>query len=135
MNVSRGPIRRAYRSIGLDAQACLRCQWRSFYFSHRRLAEPAKKAPIAEKALPIVQPPPENPLADAPKAYGKSVDQFEPKPLNRPIGLQRPPRAGENSGLDSRSWKQKRDDFVDYDKHLERRKQLYADYTPIETLC
>ncbi|RAL63741.1 hypothetical protein DID88_003388 [Monilinia fructigena] len=65
-------------------------------------------------------------LDEAPRASGKRVENFTPKPLDRAIGLPNPPRVGENSGLDTRTLKQKRDDFVNWDKHLEKRKKLTA---------
>ncbi|KAL8787134.1 MAG: hypothetical protein Q9213_002350, partial [Squamulea squamosa] len=49
---------------------------------------------------------------------------FTPKPLSRPIGVLYPPNPGENSGIDPRSWREKRDDLFDYNKHLVRRKEL-----------
>jgi hypothetical protein len=112
MQLSRRSLRTAYASI--EASSCLLCQWRSFSISYRR---------YAEKDTPAKPP---SPLDDAPRAYGKAVDHFTPKPLNRPIGLPNPPRPGENTGVDRRTLKERRDDFVDYDKHLIRRKQLYA---------
>lgn len=128
--------RRQLRSANLtyDISGCMLCQWRSFSISYRRLDEkkPAKSSPPASAPASVIPknstPPtvPESPLQDAPRAYGKAHSKFDPKPLNRPIGLPKPPQAGENTGIDSRTWKQRRDDFVNYDKHLERRKQLYG---------
>ncbi|KAF6841345.1 f1f0 atp synthase assembly protein [Colletotrichum plurivorum] len=60
----------------------------------------------------------------APRAYGKKIKDFTPEPLPRPIGMSHPPHPHDNSGVDRRSLQQRRDDFVDYDKHLVRRKEL-----------
>ncbi|KAL8776072.1 MAG: hypothetical protein Q9194_003391 [Teloschistes cf. exilis] len=51
-------------------------------------------------------------------------DERDLKPLSRPIGVPHPPQRGENSGIDTRSWSEKRKDSFDYDKHLVRRKEL-----------
>jgi ATPase complex subunit ATP10 len=117
MILSRRPLWSA--KIKLDSAACMLCQWHSFSTSYRRLAEKEIATPAPENA-----PPPTSPLEDAPRAYGKAVEEFTPKPLNRPIGFPKPPRAGQNTGIDNRSWSQRRADFVDYDKHLARRKEL-----------
>ena len=116
MQLSRRPLRVPYASF--EASSCLFCQWRSFNFSYRR---------HAERDIPAKPP---SPLDGAPRAYGKAVDNFTPKSLNRPIGLPKPPRSGENTGIDRRTFKERRDDFVDYDKHIVRRKQLYASFCP-----
>ncbi|KAI1759740.1 ATP10 protein-domain-containing protein [Hypoxylon sp. FL1150] len=123
---------------------CLVCQLsqpRAFSTSYRLLAEHNSTAakttnkqasdskaqtttatpPNAPKPPKIISP---SPLEDAPRAYGKRVEEFTPKPLSRPIGMPSPPQPGENTGIDSRTLKQRRDDFVNYEKHLERREQL-----------
>lgn len=97
------------------------CQWRSFSTPYRRLAEKETPAPADPQNAP---PRPPSPLGDAPRAYGKAVEEFTPKPLNRPIGFPQPPKAGQNTGIDHRSWSQRRADFVNYDKHIARRKEL-----------
>ncbi|CAG8973987.1 hypothetical protein HYALB_00011565 [Hymenoscyphus albidus] len=117
---------------GIDAATCMGCQWRAFGTSYRQFA--AKRAPKPKSVAPAPAPAPTpaekaspsipSPLEDAPRAYGKSLDEFVPKPLLRPIGIPYPPQPGQNSGIDTRSIKQRRDDFVDYNKHLARRKEL-----------
>ncbi|KAL4809609.1 ATP10 protein-domain-containing protein [Aspergillus unguis] len=44
--------------------------------------------------------------------------------LDRPIGSGIPPQEGQNTGIDKRSWGKRRDDFVNYERHIERRKEL-----------
>jgi ATPase complex subunit ATP10 len=122
MILSRIPLRPS--NIGFESAACIACQWRSFTVSYWRLAEKGAPPAPSPTATPEAPSPPPSPLAEAPRSYGKAVSEFTPKPLSRPIGLNSPPRPGENAGVDTRTWKQRRDDFVDYEKHLVRRKQL-----------
>ncbi|KAI1312554.1 ATP10 protein-domain-containing protein [Xylaria venustula] len=107
-------------------------QPRAFSTSHRRLAgQPATPKPAPKPAAATLKDGPRpptiiapSPLADAPRSYGKRLEEFTPTPLSRPIGLPYPPQVGQNTGLDFRTLKQRRDDFVNYDKHLERRENL-----------
>lgn len=119
--------------------ACLRCQWRTFHTTYPRLSgaspQPSKTPKPVNEEKYVAAPPPapaqlppteSEPLAGAPRSYGKRVESFKPTTLARPIGLPKPPKAGENTGIDTRTAKQKRDDFVDFQKHMRRREELYG---------
>ena len=54
----------------------------------------------------------------------KRGDDFKPPVLQHALGLPERPQPGQNSGVDKRTWRQRRDDFHNYEKHLQRRKQL-----------
>ncbi|KAL2108411.1 hypothetical protein VUR80DRAFT_3835 [Thermomyces stellatus] len=110
---------------------CLFCQWhRALSTTPQRClpeSKPSTTGPDAapEPPKPAPEPPaPAGASIDAPRSWGKRVDEFTPQPLPRPIGMNAAPVPGENTGLDLRTLRQRRDDFVDYDKHLLRRKQL-----------
>lgn len=118
--------------------ACLLCQWRSFSISYRRLAdkppapgpEPAPESKPTPGAAPVINGTgktgvEDGPLTNAPRAYGKKFTDFTPTPLSRPIGMNYPPRAGQNTGVDKRSLKERHADFTNYEKHLQRREYLY----------
>lgn len=112
----------ALNGLAKRPSACFFCQWRrGFTTSPARPAKPAAGTSMDPKAAVAGVP------IEAPRSYGRRVDGgFTPKPLPRPIGMPLPPNAGENTGIDRRTLGQRRADFVDYDKHIERRKELYV---------
>ncbi|KAI9872123.1 MAG: Mitochondrial ATPase complex subunit atp10 [Pleopsidium flavum] len=101
------PSSLSFQSFGSRSEVCLLCQCRRLWLISRRNA--STSPPSSRVASP---------------STAKDDEEFTPKPLNRPLGLPKPPRAGENTGIDSRTWRQRRNDFVNYEKHIERRKQL-----------
>ncbi|KEY71049.1 hypothetical protein S7711_00873 [Stachybotrys chartarum IBT 7711] len=122
----------ASRKLGTALQAlprrsltCTLCQWR------RTFAATALRPATTQKPGTGTEMDPRAGIAgtpiEAPRSYGKRTEgTFTPKPLPRPIGMPLPPRVGENTGLDHRTLKQRREDFVDYEKHVARRKELTA---------
>ncbi|GJC92373.1 ATP10 protein [Colletotrichum higginsianum] len=119
MAMFMGPSRRAF--------PCTVCSWRRHLSTSRPFLADKSPAPApAPDAAPSEPVKPDLPgsAIHAPRAYGKRVKDFTPQPLPRPIGMAHPPHPEDNSGVDRRSLKQRRDDFVDYDKHLVRRKEL-----------
>jgi hypothetical protein len=84
----------------------------------RFLSTPGPPIPKPSQTLPPVDRLPED---------EKDLRKSKPPQLVRPIGMLLPPQPGENSGVDTRSWTERRDDFVNYDKHLTKRKRLFVD--------
>ncbi|KKA30751.1 hypothetical protein TD95_002597 [Thielaviopsis punctulata] len=86
----------------------------------------APDAPPEAQPKPAPKPKPvqESAVISAPRSYGKKVNEFTPQPLPKPIGMLSPPRPGQNTGIDTRSIQQKREDLTNWDKHLERREFL-----------
>ncbi|OJJ49685.1 hypothetical protein ASPZODRAFT_128191 [Penicilliopsis zonata CBS 506.65] len=66
----------------------------------------------------------QNPSPTANPSSKPGDEDFVPPSLDRPIGTVIPPEEGQNTGIDKRTLGERRDDFVNYDKHLERRKEL-----------
>lgn len=63
-------------------------------------------------------------ISKIPIPKGVKDEKFIPQALSRPLGLISPPRPGQNSPIDQRTWQEKKRDFASYDRALERR-QIY----------
>ena len=111
----------------LLAQLSIQCRTANQYLLQCRLAS-SVGAPQGSK-LPSSKT--QSSKLKVPKAPESKEKENVPKPLSRPLGLPAPPRPGQNDGLDKRTWRERRDDFLNYDKHLERRRNLFA--TPYVT--
>ena len=102
------------------------CSSQSPSTSQRCLASVPKRPP---PALPATPPPSQRdrrPRVQHDNASDdeEKEDDHTPRPLMRPLGMPEPPQPGSNSGRDQRSLRTRRDDFVDYNKHLARRAQM-----------
>ncbi|KAG5970709.1 hypothetical protein E4U55_001484 [Claviceps digitariae] len=114
--------RRPATSSALSATTCLGCQCRRSFTAtaQRRRTEPPASGTSMDPKSQI-----QGTLIEAPRSYGERVNgNFVPKPLPRPIGMPLPPLAGENTGIDTRSLKQRKEDFANYENHIARRKEL-----------
>jgi mitochondrial ATPase complex subunit ATP10 len=61
-------------------------------------------------------------ISRIPIPRGVTGENFTPSVLARPLGLEHPPRPGENSPIDSRSLRERHQEFTSYEKALERRR-------------
>ncbi|KAH0566076.1 hypothetical protein GP486_000514 [Trichoglossum hirsutum] len=109
-----------------DLNLCLFCSsWKLSLV----LKRDASNASSLARKTPPGRAPDKSVIDDRPPAPGEDAgEEFTPKPLARPLGMLKPPKAGENSGIDARTWRQRREDFFNYEKHMERRKILYVIY-------
>jgi ATPase complex subunit ATP10 len=128
----------------LQTGRCLSCQFRnpatlsqlrSKPFALRQYSNKAEK-PIGNKdAVPApVKRNIKNEVHRLPTAIEFRQNQDGPQPgdadfvpptLDRPIGSPQAPLEGQNTGIDTRSMRQRRDDFTNYDRHIKRRAELY----------
>lgn len=145
------PIYRATELPLLRAGRCLSCQvLNSAAYTTRLHSQPsslrryaskteAKKVKANSNAVrpsstqPEARRPPPGAIQfkqnPCPKQSAQPGDaDFQPPTLDRAIGVPRPPREWENTGIDPRSIRQRRDDFVNYDRHVARRQELYELY-------
>ncbi|KAK4227225.1 mitochondrial ATPase [Podospora fimiseda] len=131
--VLRTGIQTSRPAPAVAAIACLLCQhqqqqYRLFSNSSQQLnSNNSNNNKDALRKIPGLDGvPPSSPLANAPRSYGEKTLEFTPTPLSRPIGMNYPPEAGQNTGVDNRSIRERRDDFANYDKQLAKRQNLIS---------
>ncbi|KAL4893960.1 ATP10 protein-domain-containing protein [Aspergillus ambiguus] len=118
----------------LQGGRCLSCQFRGAilrtkpslrYYASTNSPKPTPSAakPASSSNLQFNQHPSPSRLQSS-SAPEPGDEDFVPPSLDRPIGTGIPPHEGQNTGVDERTLRQRRDDFVNYDRHLERRKEL-----------
>ncbi|KAL4782992.1 ATP10 protein-domain-containing protein [Aspergillus varians] len=118
----------------LQSSRCLSCQLRSATTVRSRpsLRPYATKNSNGEKPPASTNTPTNRklqfqqnaaPESSPPKQKDPSDEDFIPT-LDRPIGSGIPPQEGQNTGIDKRTLAQRRDDFVNYNRHIERRQEL-----------
>ena len=129
--------------VSLASRPHTRCLYRIPKSSPRLLRDAStstsrttrKETPLAPKEGPQIEKPhiplhvgldrnPENlsGISRIPIPRGVTGEVFNPSVLARPLGLERPPRPGENSPIDTRTLQERRKDFASYDKAMERRR-------------
>ncbi|KAL2832146.1 ATP10 protein-domain-containing protein [Aspergillus cavernicola] len=119
----------------LQGSRCLSCQLRSATTTTLRsrpmLRSYATNNSNAEKPVPAKPPTKRKHQIQQNASPSSSIspdnesgDQETIPTLDRPMGSAIPPLEGQNTGVDSRSLQERRDDFVNYDRHIERRKEL-----------
>lgn len=136
-SLSLSPL--AERSL-LQGSRCLSCQFRNPTAAAATAAVLRSRSSLRYYSSPSAnnkeeQTPTTPPKSDrvqfnqnpSPLQPNKPNEQdFTPRALDRPIGSVIPPQEGQNTGVDDRTLRQRRDDFVSYDRHIERRKELYV---------
>jgi ATPase complex subunit ATP10 len=95
----------AFNTPSSICSACIKRQFRTL--------QPLRQQPSEEPS----------PKPSAPK-FPENPEDFVLKPLGRPIGSSFPPLPGDNDPVDHRPFAQRKADLTNWDRHLERRKEL-----------
>jgi ATPase complex subunit ATP10 len=116
----------ALRSLALSETrpSCLQTARRAYAsLPDSKNSKPSTTTPPPPPAVKEYKPPTDQPGYKL-REKSDNSEEFTPTPLSRPIGMPNPPEPFDNMGKDPRSLRQRRDDFVNYDKHLARRSKM-----------